>query len=229
MRAAGAAIALLVIGLPASAFSQTDTSAGQSKRSDSSQDGLFDYETTQSQDKQLLDQRELKRGDPAPDIKLTPFTESNSGSAVQLSSLYKERPLVMLMGSCTCGLTKKNAPKLEELYQEYGEKAHFAFVYIKDAHPSPEKSVEVDGKKVRLAQPETLSQRIDLTKHLIDNTGFTMPIYIDDMKGTGRKAFAGFHLAAYVINTNGKLVLVKPYKYGVEDVKTALLPLLNIN
>ena len=195
----------------------------------SSQDGLFDYETTQRQDKQLRDQSKLKPDNLAPDIKLTPLTDFELGSAIQLSSLYEERPLVILMGSCTCGLTKDNVPQLEELYKEYGDKAHFAFVYMKDAHPSPDASVEIDGEKVQLAQPKSLSHRLDLAKHLIRETGLTLPIYIDDMKGSARKAYAGFHLAAYVINTDGKLALVRTYKYKVPDVRSALLALLNAN
>jgi len=192
-----------------------------------SQDSLFDYETTQDQDKQLFEQSELGRGDRAPDIELTPLTDSTLGSAVKLSSLYREKPLVMLMGSCTCGLTKEKIPQLEKMYEEYGDKAHFAFVYMKDAHPEPEEAVEVDGKEVKLAQPKTLSHRVELAKYLLNETGLTLPVYIDDMKGTGRKAYSGFHLAAYVINIDGNLALAERYKYDVADVEMALVSLLS--
>jgi hypothetical protein len=216
-------ILAVVLGLSGVAFSQ------HQNRTDRSQGGLFDHETTQEQDKTLYEQSELKRGDLAPKIKLTPLTDSGLGSAVQLSSLYKEKPLVVLMGSCTCGLTKDNLPQLKKAYKKYGDKAHFAFIYMKDAHPSPKESVEVDGKKVRLEQPKTMSHRIDLAKYLIQETGLTLPVYVDDMKGTARKAYSGFHLSAYVINTDGKLVFAERYKYKAADVEAALIPLLKTN
>ena len=118
---------------------------------------------------------------------------------------------------------------MKKAYKEYGDKANFAFIYMKDAHPNPKKSVEVDGKKIQLEQPKTMNQRIDLAKYLIHDTGLTLPVYIDDMKGIARKAYSGFHLSAYVINTDGKLVFAERYKYKATDVEAALLPLLKTN
>jgi hypothetical protein len=225
MKTAGATTTLLAIvfGFSGLAFSQIGNGT------DSSQNGLLDHETTQEQDKQLYDESELASGDSAPDIQLTPLAESSLGKPVELSSLYKEKPVVVLMGSCTCGMTNDNVPGLEKLYEEYGDRVHFAFVYMKDAHPSPRKTVEFDGKKLRLTQPKTLSHRVDLASYLIRNTGLTLPVYIDDMNGSGRKAYAGFHNAAFVINTHGKLVLAEKYKYKVANLKKALVALLNAN
>lgn len=221
----------LVLGSSCSSSPQTDNviDTKQPEQTDNTQKGLLDHETTQDQDKQLYEQSKLGPGDLAPDIELMPFTDSALGSAVKLSSLYKEKPLVVFMGSCTCGLTKEKVPQLEQLYKEYGDRSHFAFVYMKDAHPSPQESVEVDGKEVFLAQPKNLEHRVDLAKYLLAETGLTLPVYIDDMKGTGRKAYSGFHLAAYVINIDGKLALAERYKYDVADVERALVSLLDTN
>ena len=218
----------LAVGFSGVAYSQTVIRSGekQVKQDDNSQDGLFDYETTQDQDKELQAHSALKAGDRAPDIMLTPLADSALGAPVQLSSLYSKKPAVVFMGSCTCGLTKENVPKIEELYKKTQGQVNFAFVYIKDAHPAPGKTVDIGGENVRLAQSRTMSHRIKLTKRLLQRTGLTLPIYIDDMKGSGRKAFAGYHLSAYVIDTDGKLAFVRRYKYDVADVETALTALL---
>lgn len=232
LRKPAVATALLAIaivnGSAGLGFSQTsgDSATVQSKQNENSQDGLFDYETTQSQDKQLQAQSELEIGDHAPDIQLTQLTDFALGSPIQLSSLHQKKPLVVFMGSCTCGLTNSNVPQMEKLYKAFQDRANFAFIYMKDAHPAPAKSVEIGGKQVRLAQPKTMGHRINLAKHLLRKTGLTLPIYIDDMKGTGRKAFSGFHLSAYVIDTDAKLAFVRRYKYDVADVKSALTTVL---
>jgi hypothetical protein len=221
----------MVAGIAGTAFAQSGggTDAKPGKPAANSPTDLLDHETTQEQDKQLYDDSELASGDSAPDIQLTPLAKSSLGKPVKLSSLYKEKPVVVLMGSCTCGMTTGNVPGLEKLYKEYGDRVHFAFVYMKDAHPSPNKTVEFDGKKFQLTQPKTLSHRVDLARYLIGKTGLTLPVYIDDMNGSGRKAFAGFHNAAFVINTDGKLVLAEKYKYEVASLKKAIVELQNTN
>ena len=221
----------MVAGFAATAFAQTGggTAAKAVKPAANSQTDLLDHETTQEQDKRLHDESELASGDSAPDIQLTPLAKSSLGKPVELSSLYREKPVVVLMGSCTCGMTKGNVPGLEKLYKEYGDRVNFAFVYMKDAHPSPNETVEFDGKELQLTQPKTLSHRVDLARYLIRKTGLTLPVYIDDMYGSGRKTYAGFHNAAFVINTDGKLVLAEKYKYEVANLKKALVELQNTN
>ena len=218
----------ILMGVACLSSTQTESvvEPEQLEQIDDLQEGLFDYETTQDQDKELFEQSELGPGVPAPELELAPLTDSGLGSPVKLSSLYKEKPLVLFMGSCTCGLTKEKAPQLEKMYEEYGEEAQFAFVYMKDAHPSPDEAVEVDGKEVQLAQPSTMSHRIELARCLLNETGLTLPMFIDDMKGTGRKTYSSFHLAAYVIDVGGELVLAERYKYDVAEVESALVTIL---
>lgn len=221
-RMAGSAcmVASVVVGSSVSAFAQGENDKGYS------QAGLRDHETTQAQDKKLYELGELKPGDRAPDIELTPLTDSGPGAARQLSSLYKEKPLVVLMGSCTCGMTKDNLPQLNKTHSKLGDKANFAFIYMKDAHPSPKESVKVDGHEVQLVQSQNMKHRIDLAKYLIRDTGLTFPLYIDDMKGTARKAYEGFHNSAFIIDTSGRLVFAERYMYKASDVEAALASLL---
>lgn len=196
----------------------TEKTAGQEEK--------LDYESTQEEDKKLYERGKLKPGARAPDIQLTPLTKSGVGRKVQLSSLYKDRPLVVVLGSCTCGMTKDNLPQLKEAYEKFGEQANFAFIYMKDAHPSPGESVAVDGQKIQLVQPKSMDHRIKLAKHLINDTSLSFPVYIDDMNGTARKSYEGFHNSAYVIDTHGRFVYAERYKYKAADVVAALTPLL---
>lgn len=194
----------------------------QPKQASNLQAGLSDHETTQQQDKQLLEKNEMQLGSLAPDIELRSLNDFQLSPVVRLSSLFKEKPVVMFMGSCTCNLTRDRVPQMNELYKELKDQAHFAFVYMKEAHPKPTKAVEVGSKKVRLTQPKTWSHRLDLTKYLIEKTGLKLPVYVDDMKGSARKAYSSYHLAAYIINSDGEFAFLKQYRYEVDDVRTAL-------
>jgi GGDEF domain-containing protein len=132
---------------------------------------------------------------------------------------------VLIFGSATCGLTANKAPELRRLYETYRDQADFAFVYMKDAHPSG-KSVQVGQEQVRLDQPQTMDHRLQLTQHLLNRTQFTMPVYVDDMLGSGRKGYGSFHLAAYIIDLDRKLAFVRKYKYDTQDIESALKAVL---
>ena len=155
----------------------------------------MDFESSQEADLAFSKSGDLSVGDSAPDFRLTPIDTTQAGTVGNLLTKVSGKPVVLIFGSATCNLTAAKAPELRRLFDTYGDKADFAFIYMKDAHPSGE-SVQVGHEQVRLDQPRTMDHRRKLTRHLLNRTRLTMPVYIDDMQGTGRKAYRSFHLAA---------------------------------
>ena len=184
-----------------------------------------DFESSQEEDLAFSKRNPLNVGDDAPDFRLTPFDTTLAGPEANLLSKVKAKPVVLIFGSATCGLTADKGPELRRLYDTYGDKADFAFVYMKDAHPSGD-SVKVGQEQVRLDQPRTMDHRLKLTQHLLNRTQFTMPVYVDDMLGSARKGYYSFHLAAYIIDANGKLAFLRNYKYDTQEIESSLKALL---
>ena len=184
-----------------------------------------DFESTQEADLAFSKSKPLNVGDAAPDFQLTPFDTALAGPETNLLSKVKAKPVVLIFGSATCGLTADKAPELRRLYETYKDQADFVFVYMKDAHPSG-KSVQVGQEQVRLDQPQTMDHRLKLTQHLLNRTQFTMPVYVDDMLGSGRKSYGSFHLAAYIIDLDRKLAFVRKYKYDTQDIESSLKAVL---
>ncbi len=184
-----------------------------------------DFESSQKADLAFSKSNPLSVGDTAPDFRLTPYDTALAGPEANLLSKIEAKPVVLIFGSATCGLTADKAPELRRLYETYGDQANFAFVYMKDAHPSGE-SVQVGQEQVRLDQPRTMEHRLKLTQHLLNRTQFTMPVYIDDMLGSGRKSYGSFHLAAYIIDVDRKLAFVRKYKYDTHDIESVLKAVL---
>jgi len=183
--------------------------------------GIMDYESSQQEDLTFSNAKDLKIGDLAPDFNLNKLTGTELSSEKTLHSLLN-KPTVLLFGSYTCGLTKKRIPGMNELFNVYNDKVNFAFVYMKEAHPMPEKSVEIGSETVFLQQPESIERRCQLGGYLIEKRELTLPVYIDDMQGSARKAYGSYHLAAYIIDENMRITFVRKYKYEVTDLQEAL-------
>jgi hypothetical protein len=187
-----------------------------------------DFESSQEEDLAFSKRILLKVGDDAPDFRLTPFDSTLAGPKTNLLSKVEAKPIVLIFGSATCNLTANKAPELQRIYATYKDQADFAFIYMKDAHPSG-KSVQVGQEQVRLDQPQTMDHRLKLTQHLLNRTQLTMPIYVDNMLGAGRKSYGSFHLAAYIIDADRKLALVQKYKYDTQDIESRLKAVLGNN
>ena len=184
-----------------------------------------DFESTQKADLAFSKNKPLAVGDTAPDFQLILFDTSQVRPEANLLSEGATKPVVLFFGSATCGMTADKAPEIRKLYKTYKDQADFAFVYMKDAHPSG-KTVQVGQEKVKLDQPQTMDHRLQLTQHLLNRTQFEMPVYVDDMSGSARKGYGSFHLAAYIIDADGKLAFVRKYKYDTYDIESGLKALL---
>ena len=102
--------------------------------------------------------------------------------------------------------------RFERLAEEYGHVATFAFVYIREAHPSDEwqKPENVEEGIVH-EQPRTLAARLELAGTLVDRFGIRTPTLVDDLGDTASACYAAWPARVYVIETDGEI----SFKSGV--------------
>ncbi|MCK6545191.1 hypothetical protein L6R52_04930 [Myxococcota bacterium] len=61
--------------------------------------------------------------------------EDLHGGRVTLSKLLETAPVVLELGSRTCGVFRHNSPRMDALARRFAGKAHFLTVYTIEAHP----------------------------------------------------------------------------------------------
>jgi hypothetical protein len=76
----------------------------------------------------------LRVGEQAPDFALPEIT---SGQTVRLSEFRGRTQVVLIFGSTSSTLLRKQAGPLEGLYQTYGGRAKFLFVHLREAGAVP--------------------------------------------------------------------------------------------
>lgn len=103
---------------------------------------------------------------------------------------------------------------MEALYKAYKGKAQFFLVYLREAHPSPDKSrvqtPQAKAQKKRfgdlgIAQPKTMAERVIAADKCMKGLKLTIPILLDSIEGDFIKAYTGFQAGTVVIDIDGKI------------------------
>ena len=103
---------------------------------------------------------------------------------------------------------------METLYKAYKDKAQFFLVYIREAHPSPEKG-RLDEQRAKeqlkrfgdkgITQPKTMDERVIAADKCMKDMKLTIPILLDSIEGDYLKAYSGFQAGTVVIDIDGKV------------------------
>jgi Iodothyronine deiodinase len=146
----------------------------------------------------------LKVGDPAPDFRL----EDPLGiHEVRLSSLYAQKPVVLVFASFTWLPFRRQSGDLERLYQAYADRAEFLLVYIREAHPGSMVNTVAGGERMlmKIDQTETLQERAVRARQCVDTLNLTLPVVVDGEDSRIGHAYAGWPDRLYVVETGGKI------------------------
>jgi type I thyroxine 5'-deiodinase len=102
------------------------------------------------------------------------------------------------------------------MYREYGDRARFLTVYIKEAHPEDEWQMDSNEKEnVCYPQPRTLSQRVAIANDFVKRFGWEVPTVVDDMDNRANELYAGWPERFYIVDESGKIVFKgKPGPFG---------------
>ena len=95
---------------------------------------------------------------------------------------------------------------MQRLYQEYGDRAAFLFVYVREAHPSDEWQMEPNVKDgVVFTQPKDLNQRRDIAQTCCKSLAITMPCVVDSIDNQVDEMYAGWPERLFAIDEQGRI------------------------
>lgn len=131
-----------------------------------------------------------------------------SGKAIDIKSLWMEKPLVLEFGSNSCPIFHGNDPSMEDLYNKYdkgsADKARIGLLYVREAHPGwfqkPHSSLSD-----KLANAEKLKGK-----------GLTRTIWIDSLNGKLHQVLDPQPNSVYIINTDGTVIYKSAWNAPLE-------------
>ncbi len=163
-------------------------------------------------DLQHFAQRAPQPGTIMPDVQIVTL----DGEKRELGDYIDDKPLVLQLGSHSCPVYRYRRFDMNKLQQEYGDKVDFLTIYTIEAHPDGSKSPYREGEwltainrltRVRVAQPETLNERLAQASTSISELGTLNPVVVDVMQNNAWNTFGAAPSPAYVINKEGQVVL----------------------
>lgn len=112
------------------------------------------------------------------------------------------------------------------MHRQYGDRARFVTVYIKEAHPEDEWQMDSNEKEgVCYPQPKTLEQRLAIANDFVRRFQYPIPLYVDPMDNPANRLYAGWPERLYVIDEGGKIVYKGepgPFGFHPEEVEAWL-------
>jgi len=116
--------------------------------------------------------------------------------------------------------------EIEKLRDEYGDRAEFVFVYIKEAHPDDEWQMQSNrDSQVVHGQPKTFEARMDLAKVFVDRMNVKTPTLVDGIQNTALACYAAWPERIYVVDTVGRILLkggMGPFKFDPTELQDFL-------
>jgi iodothyronine deiodinase-like protein len=142
----------------------------------------------------LVDMKKLsgpEPGDVAPDFAL----RTVDGDKLSLSDFEEHKNVLLAFGSATCPLTLSSIGGLNHLYEKYrGDELEFLFVYIREAHPGEE-----------LPAHESMVDKFRAAQLFRDEEGVTMPVLVDDLRGSVHRKYGKLPNPSYLIDKSGRI------------------------
>ncbi len=137
------------------------------------------------------------------------------GKKVNLTELWKEKPVLLITGSLSCPFTRQSLKPSHKLVRRFGSDFHIVMLYVVDAHPkgdvspySNEEWIPRDNFKDKLLfpQPKTMSERTDRANQLNRLLDLKVPVLIDDMENPLWSELGRFPNAGILIDKTGEVI-----------------------
>jgi hypothetical protein len=171
----------------------------------------------------------VKVGDNVPNGQVLDL----QGETLELESLWKDKPLLLVTGSITCPIAVDTCPSLQPLLKEHDRRIYIAILYVREAHPSELNPATFPAKTENepaigfgsQPQPNSQEQRQALAKIFHKRFGDPVPVYVAELNNTLPNRLGTGPNSALLINTTGKL-LVKQGWYDAEKMEVEIEKLL---
>lgn len=137
-------------------------------------------------------------GDGAPDFEL----RDTEGRTWRLSDL-RGKPVVLITGSATCPLTHGSVYGLKEVFREFGDRAQWFYLYVREAHPGE-----------RLPSHGSYEQKREQAEFLHRADQVPWPVLVDDIEGTVAHAYTELPNAQFLIDADGRIAFRGDVAHG---------------
>jgi hypothetical protein len=93
------------------------------------------------------------------------------------------------------------------MYREYGDRARFLTVYIKEAHPEDEWQMESNVEEdVCYRQPRSTAERVAIARDFTQRFRYSMPLLVDPIENPGNAVYAGWPERIYILDEQRTIV-----------------------
>jgi len=195
--------------------------------------GLKPGEIITRPDKSQRWQDDLKVGAVAPEFTLpmlkldngNPITQSlgaAQASEVSLKELRKQKPVVLVFGSITCPPFRNQLDGIDEVYDDFSDKANFLFIYVREAHPDSVLSIR-DSEGIeslqKIPQAADAIERTQAAAYCQKSLDLKLPIAVDTVHNDVGQAYAGWPNRMVVVDTSGEIIYAGEPSPGGTDAK----------
>ena len=147
----------------------------------------------------------LRQGDVAP-----PFTlrSADGKRTASLADLRDRKPVVLIFGSYTCPPFRDVYPTLERLYQSYGDRVAFYYIYIREAHPEDGWKMPRNQREgIAVNDPKTMAERTNVAQQACAYFKTKIPGLVDTMDDATDRAYAAWPSRIFLVNVDGKIAV----------------------
>ena len=124
-------------------------------------------------------------------------------------------------------------PALNQLYEQYRDRAAFYIVYIQEAHPIDRWQVDDNVEDdVLVASTMTKEERLAAAGMCVTKLGIKLPALIDEPDNRVERAYTGWPDRLYVVDRDGRIAhksAAGPFGFKPADVEASLKQLLSGN
>lgn len=118
---------------------------------------------------------------------------------------------------------------MQELYEQFQNRAAFYLVYIREAHPTDGWQVESNHQQqIYFAQTHTIEERQTVANACAVGLRLTMPTVLDGPDNAADIAYNGWPERLYVLSSDGRVIYQGgkgPYGFDVEELARFLATL----
>jgi thiol-disulfide isomerase/thioredoxin len=162
----------------------------------------------------------------APDFTLPAL----DGTPVHLSAEIGDKPIVLIFGNFTCGPFRSHSGNLERLHKQYGDRAKFFLVYVREAHPS-DGWWSLNNRRfgIDLSQPTSTEERQAVAGQCQKHLQLEIPFLVDNIDDAVGALYSGMPNRFYLIDGQGNVAFKSgrgPFGFKPGELEQALIWLL---
>ncbi len=146
-------------------------------------------------------------GDSFPSFDLV----TTNGDHLTNSSVFGDKPVLLIFGSMTCPMTASAAPSVQKLYDEFGDGVEFIMLYVREAHPGE-----------HFTQAETMDVKIEYARALKEFYDIPWTVAADNVDGDLHRALDPKPNSAYLMDNEGTILFRSLWAADSDAIHQAL-------